>query len=184
LDAGSDERAFAVAIQADGKIVVAGDVFVPGASRSFLAVRLNANGSPETAFDGDGIVVTWVIGSGGTAQSCGAQGVAIQGDGKIVLAGSTGRPSALDAFAVVRYMPNGAIDNSFDTDGRVFFDFGTGGPGAFPLAAATAVAIDGSGRIVVGGVASAPGFGGHRFAIARLHGGDGAVGTTFTTDGE
>src|SRR5262245_49272914 len=76
LDAGSDERAFAVAIQADGKIVVAGDVFVPGASRSFLAVRLNANGSPDASFNGDGntdgIIVTSVIGSGATAQTCGA----------------------------------------------------------------------------------------------------------------
>ncbi|HJZ90177.1 MAG TPA: Ig-like domain-containing protein [Gemmataceae bacterium] len=183
LDAGSDERAFAVAIQADGKIVVAGDVFVPGASRSFLAVRLNANGSPDTSFDGDGIVVTSVIGSGGTAQSCGAQGVAIQGDGKIVLAGSTGRPSALDAFAVVRYMPNGAIDNSFDTDGRVFFDFGTGGPG-FPFAVATAVAIDGSGRIVVGGVASSPAFGGNDFAVARLNAVDGSFDNSFSADGK
>src|SRR5262249_10946888 len=54
FDAGSDERAFAVAIQADGKIVVAGDVFVPGANRAFLAVRLNANGSPDPTFNGDG----------------------------------------------------------------------------------------------------------------------------------
>jgi uncharacterized delta-60 repeat protein len=186
LDAGSDERAFAVAIQGDGKIVVAGDVFVPGSSRSLLAVRLNADGTPDASFNGDGnadgIIVTSVIGSGGTAQSCVAQGVAIQSDGKIVLAGSTSRPSAFEAFALVRYLPNGAIDNSFDTDGRVVFDFGTGGPG-FPLAAATAVAIDGSGRIVVGGVASAAGIGGNDFAVARLNAADGSFDNSFSADG-
>src|SRR5262245_48955699 len=177
FDAGSDERAFAVAVQADGKIVVAGDVSVPNEARSFLAVRLNADGTPDATFNGDGnadgIIVTHVVGSGVNASPSGAQGVAIQADGKIVLAGSTGRPLEPEAFAVVRYLSNGAIDTGFGTNGRAVFDFGPGG-----LSSATSVGIDAAGRIVVGGVSFGLGFQAD-FAVARLNPADGLLDNTF-----
>ena len=88
-----------VAIQADGKIVVAGDSFgnSPG---GFTLVRYNTNGSLDTSFDNDGIVVTGVGG---------AFAVAIQADGKIVAAGS----------GVIRYNADGSLDTTFNGTGIV-----------------------------------------------------------------
>jgi hypothetical protein len=48
--------------------------------------------------------------------------VAIQGNGRIVVAGSAGGPSSTDDLALVRYLPGGRIDGSFSGDGRAFFN--------------------------------------------------------------
>ncbi len=71
-------------------------------------VRYNTNGSLDTSFDGDGKLTT-AIGSGEDFANI----VAIQSDGKIVVAG-TGN---LD-FAVVRYNTNGSLHTLFDSDGK------------------------------------------------------------------
>ncbi|MCP4901215.1 MAG: hypothetical protein GY906_29960, partial [bacterium] len=54
-----------------------------------------------------------------------ANAVAVQPDGKIVVAGSSHNGSDFD-FAVVRMTPEGNLDTTFDGDGRAFFDFGWG----------------------------------------------------------
>ena len=95
---GINEGEFSVAIQSDGKIVVAG-CSNNGSNNDFAVVRYNANGSLDTGFDGDGIVTT-PIGSGYDQ----GYSVAIQSDGKIVVAGFMHNGSNYD-FAVVRYNP-------------------------------------------------------------------------------
>ncbi|MEZ5421629.1 MAG: hypothetical protein R2682_00870 [Pyrinomonadaceae bacterium] len=96
---------YGLAIQTDGKIVVA------GASGGFAAVRLLSSGALDTSFDGDGMVVTAVNGGNSSARS-----VVIQTDGKIILSGG-GDPDS----AIVRYNSDGSLDTSFDTDGiRIF----------------------------------------------------------------
>ena len=92
-----------VALQPDGKIVVAGT-----SNNDFLVARFNPDGSLDTSFDGDGIKTIEV---GGTEH---ASAVAIQSDGKIVVVGST---SVNTSVAVVRLTTTGALDTSFDTDG-------------------------------------------------------------------
>ena len=125
-DFGGGDVANAVAIQADGKIVVAGYTSVPD-SYNFALARYNTNGTLDTSFDGDsgngnGKVIT---GFGGNEW---ATAVAIQPNGKIVAAGMTNRPDSAN-FAVARYNTNGTLDTSFDGDsgngnGKVITGFG------------------------------------------------------------
>jgi uncharacterized delta-60 repeat protein len=85
-----------VALQSDGKIVVAGDTFY----RGFARARYNPNGSLDRSFGGTGRVTT--------SQGDGGYAVAVQSDGKIVVAGA----SYNDDFAVARYNTDGSLDTS------------------------------------------------------------------------
>ena len=105
--------AYAMALQPDGKIVIAGDsTSVNGAPISSTVVRLNSNGSPDTTFDGDGISGAQIGASGDNIRT-----VAIQPDGKILIAGYAS-VGTLD-MAVARFNVNGSLDTSFDGDGKV-----------------------------------------------------------------
>jgi uncharacterized delta-60 repeat protein len=110
-----DSRAQAVVLQPDGKMVAVGS---DGAHRSkdFALARYNPGGSLDTSFSSDGKQRTDFPGSGG------ASGVALQTDGKIVVAGSSDGDVAL-----ARYNPNGSLDPTFSGDGRQTTDFGLGG---------------------------------------------------------
>ncbi|HET9153121.1 MAG TPA: hypothetical protein VFN85_03290 [Solirubrobacterales bacterium] len=92
-----------VAAQADGKVVIAGGV-APG---NVMVVRLLENGALDPTFGEGGIVNTPVPGGLGVARA-----IAIQPDGKIVVAGE-GEVGATDGFLFVRYDPNGVPDPSF-----------------------------------------------------------------------
>lgn len=118
-----DNAAGAVAVQADGKIVVAGltgavDTMskTPGSS-DFVVVRYNANGTFDNSFDGDGKAVT----SFGDGED-GAGAVLIQPDGKILAAGAINTKTPAGQIALARYNPNGSLDASFDGDGKVTTD--------------------------------------------------------------
>jgi uncharacterized delta-60 repeat protein len=133
-----DDRALDVAVQGDGKIVVVGSVF----NGSFLdvgVVRYDPNGSLDTTFGGTGVVVTSVGPLDDEATS-----VAIQSDGRLVVAGFSQNGADYD-FALLRYDATGSLDGSFDLDGMVTADFGAGSD----LAEDVAVQVDG--KIVVGG---------------------------------
>ena len=150
----------AVAIQSDGKIVVAG---TSGSSTDFAAVRYNTDGSLDTSFDTDGKVTTDI----GTSTTDSGSAVAIQSDGKIVAAGTSSND-----FAVVRYTTTGALDTSFDTDGKVTTDIGTS-----TTDTGSSAVIQSDGKIVVVGDNYSD------FAIVRYTT-TGALDTTFDTDGK
>jgi uncharacterized delta-60 repeat protein len=167
-----------VAIQAGGKIVAAGSVFIPSLQRTkFALARYRPSGALDPTFGGDGRVVT---GFAGDAEH---SGVAIQADGKIVAGGTLFTDDAV-MFALARYRPSGALDPTFGGDGRVVTGFrggGTRGEG---------VAIQADGKIVAGGTLCCPG-GRLKFALARYRpsgeldptfGGDGRVTTGFAGD--
>src|SRR5262249_50828470 len=101
--------------------------------------------------------------------------VAIDSSGRIVVAGTTN-----NTFAVARYKPSGKLDPSFGDDGKVTVGFG---PGC--SAEANALAIDGSGRIVIAGSRSCPPTGVFvpTFALARLKPG-GRLDPTFGSNGK
>lgn len=164
-----DDQAMAVAIQSDDKIVVAGHTF-NGADYDFAVVRYNTNGSLDTTFNTTGKVTT-AIGASDDKVSA----VAIQSDGKIVAAGWIFNGGADFDFAVVRYNPDGSLDTTFDTDGKVTTAIGTGDDQA------AAVAIQSDGKIVVAGHA----FNGanYDFAVVRYNP-DGSLDTTFNTNGK
>ncbi len=160
----------AVAVQSDGKVVVAGQS-VQGADGTELAVeRFRADGSPDPGFAGDGTRVT-SFGNGSASDS--GQDVAIQPNGKIVVAGRSDQPATGTDFAVARFNPNGSLDKSFSGDGRRTITFSPG------IDLGLGVAVHG-GRIVVVGTS---GGATDDFAIARLHA-DGSLDHTFSGDGK
>src|SRR6185369_13906608 len=110
VSAGSSE-AKGVVIQPNGKIVATGFA-VNGLVTNIATVRVNPDGSLDTTFDGDGIAITdFGVGEEGHA-------VALQQDGKIVVAGDTLNGTNND-IALVRYNTNGTLDTTFDGDGKV-----------------------------------------------------------------
>ncbi len=147
VGAGSADEARAVAIQADGKIVVAGNAVVGRTSNNqfnfdFALARFNADGSPDLSFGSGGKVTTDFNG-----QTDRAFALAIQGDGKIVVAGSATPASGISTdFAVARYNSNGTPDTSFGSGGKLTTDIG----GAVDIA--QNVVVQPSGAILVSGV--------------------------------
>ena len=133
----------ALAIQPDGKIVVAGSTaFLVALPRGIgiTLVRYEPDGSLDLSFGDDAIVTTnFPMGSGF------GESVAIQADGKIVVAGRGTGPAGTD-FALVRYQPDGGLDAEFGTSGVVLTDHGS------PNDQIHSMAIQPDGRIVVAGL--------------------------------
>lgn len=158
----SDDDGNGVAVQSDGKIIVAGTTN-DTLDRDFAVVRYNTNGSRDSSFGINGVVTTDF---GGTQDF--ATCVAIQTDGKIVVAGR----SAQD-FAVARYNSNGTPDALFGAGGLVTFDVSGDNDQI------NAIKIQTDGKIVIAGRAR---FGNNEFALMRLDS-LGAPDTTFDGDG-
>ena len=117
------DEAFDMASHPDGGFVVVGRTDGTGSNRDFGVVRYNDDGSLDTGFGGDGIVTTDFAG-----QADQANAVAVQADGKIVVAGLAARTGPLGAdndFALARYNTDGTLDPSFGGDGLVTTDLGT-----------------------------------------------------------
>lgn len=115
--AGRDETAHAVAVQPDGKIVVAGQALGPTSSRSdFMLVRFNSDGTLDEGFGTGGVVFT---DHGGRID--GANALVIQPDGKIIAAGFAGadRLFTPSDFALARYNEDGTLDSAFGVGGKV-----------------------------------------------------------------
>jgi uncharacterized delta-60 repeat protein len=134
-----------VAIQVDGKIVVTdGDTLS----------RYQPDGRIDRTFGEDGRVETdldWT--------EFGAAVLAVQDDGKLVVASSAGRSGQSD-FAVARFLRDGERDRSFGDNGRVLTDFG----GKFE--GVEALAIQRDGKLVAAGDSSPPA-GESEFAVSR-----------------
>jgi uncharacterized delta-60 repeat protein len=159
---GSDE-VHAVAIQGDGKIVAAGSALASGViyDYNFALARYSADGILDTTFGSGGKVLTSF---GGSESMDVANGLAIQGDGKIAAGGYANYGD----FALARYSADGNLDTSFGSGGKVVTDFG----GTSSLDQAFAIAIQGDGKIVAAGGSYASGS--LDFAIARYLGGSSA----------
>jgi uncharacterized delta-60 repeat protein len=151
--AGGPDNGTSVALQSDGKIVVAGTA---NNYAGFAAARFNTEGTPDAGFGIGGKVVTTLNGI--------ANDLAVQSDGKIVLAGTTDG-TGLD-FGLVRLNNNGTPDAGFGNGGNLLTDFFGNDDGS------GAVAIQPDGKIIVGGFAN---LGGETdVALARY--GTGSVG--------
>ena len=181
---GGVQKANAIALQPDGKIVLAGFTDSSGVGPHDFAIgRLNANGTLDPTFGHNGMQT---VDFGYDDQ---ATCVAIQSDGKIVVGGFDDGGSA--DFAVARLNPDGSLDTTFNPtatpdishgNGKQSFTFGTGLFGG--VEKANSLALTSDGKIVLAGFTDAGGGGGpHNFAIARLKG-DGTLDTTFNTTGK
>lgn len=142
LSAAGDDSAQDVAIQADGMIIVAGYSyrgFTTG-RYDFALVRYNSDGSLDQSFGNNGEVTTALSAN---ADDFG-QAVAVQDDGRIVVAGRQTSNTITDV-AITRYNKDGSLDSSFGINGSVSVDFhGRGDSGQDLL-------IQPDGRIVVAG---------------------------------
>ena len=158
----------AVAVLADGDIVAAGASWAEGTNYDFTATRLNPDGSPDTAFSGDGVVTADFYADWDMARA-----LAVAPGGKIVAAG-TATFFGLDGDGVIRWNGDGSPDTSFSGDGKVT------GTGAGHNREIAAVATQPDGKIVVGGSVTA--LGSRDFTVARYNA-DGTLDTTFARGG-
>ena len=115
----ASDYARGVAVQSDSKIVVAG-YSSNGTQDVFALARYNTDGSLDTSFGGNGQVTT-AFGFGHDR----AYSVAVQSDGKIVVAGDSSN-GLNDDFAVARYNTDGSPDTSFGAGGKVTTAVGSG----------------------------------------------------------
>lgn len=211
---GVDNIANAIALQNNGKIVVAGYNSI-GSEHDFALARYNSNGSLDSTFDGDGIVVTDrdqaelcnavailsdgdIIAAGVTDRwfendfmliryssngSLGfiritsiklhdfANAIAIQPDGKIIVAGDSFNAGGTLDFSLVRYNSNLSLDTTFDYDGKVVTDIrGQDNYGY-------ALALQPDGKIVMAGTTGL-----NDFALVRYNS-NGSLDSTFDGDG-
>ncbi len=144
--AGDFDYARGLALQSDGRIVVAGYTTTGGVDNDFALARYDADGALDATFGTGGLVTTDL---GGTGSGDFGHAVALQANGRIVVSGDSG-----DSFGLARYDTDGGLDASFGGGGIVV--------AAFPNSRSRAVAVDPSGGIVAGGFVDS------RFGVARF----------------
>jgi uncharacterized delta-60 repeat protein len=165
--------ASAVALQPDGRIIAAGTMFSDDyATGRFAVARYRTDGSLDPSFGGDGRVSTRFAPPRSSISD-----IALQADGRIVVAGTTGDASSTTGrFALARYDTNGRLDRTFGGDGKVVTGFGT------PYSAASGVAIGADGAIVAAGTVRNRAGSNERIAVARYLG-TGALDASFGREG-
>ena len=153
-DFGLDDEPDAVALQPDGKIVVAGYSNADGGS-DFALARYTTSGALDPGFGTGRTVLTE---SGSSSDDAAGAAVAVQRDGKIVVAGYSGS-SGTGEVALVRYTKSGALDPRFGAAARVLAHFTSN------ITDGNAVAIQQNGKILLAGPSDVNGSQG--FALTR-----------------
>ncbi len=168
--ANENEKGFAVAAQPDGKLVACGAVVVSG-KEDMLVLRLKQDGSLDTSFAANGSFI-W---SSPADRADYANNLALQPDGRIVVAGAAG---TADGYRIVtlRLHSDGTLDNSFGQGGVLSFT-GLTGSYAYPYG----VAVQPDGRIVLAG--SSTGSTGGKHAVVLRSTADGLWDVTFGAGG-
>lgn len=149
---------YAVALQADGKILLPGS-----ADGEFQLYRYNADGSLDTTFGANGHV-SYSVSSGWDA----AFTVAVQPDGKILLAGNSDTENFGTDFGILRLNPDGSLDKAFSGDGKATFSLADGNDTVH------SIALQADGKIVLAGSAE------ENYGVLRLNA-DGSLDRSFGT---
>lgn len=166
----STDVGLSVAVDASDRVLMAGYSYQAGAN-DFAVVRLTVDGALDNTFDSDGRQTV----DFGSAADIG-QSVAVDSQGRILLAGYSYQTVGND-FAVARLTDGGALDTTFDGDGKQTIDFGSSGD------IGLSVALDSLDRVVVGGYSYQGVKRDYDFAVARLDAA-GALDTSFDDDGK
>ena len=151
--------ALSAIIQPDGKILAGGYLLDSVNHYSYAIARFNTDGSLDNAFGPNGGTLTTHI-NGNTSQDDFANDLALQSDGKIILAGSSGT-----CFSAARFTKNGSLDLSFGNNGTVLFNINGGANNGD---AALSVAVQQDDKIILGGL-SKDYTTNDQFALARLN---------------
>ena len=169
-------KANAIAIAADGKIVITGSNYV-GTDASFadtnlLLARFLPSGTLDATFASDGVVsvdtLSWIVGNA----------VAIQPDGQIIVAGyRVGGCPGNDGAVALCFTESGALDSKFGSFGFATLDLDSSALGSFTYS----VALQVDGKTVLAGHCAEAG-GRQSFCFARLNS-DGGLDKTFASNG-
>jgi len=175
---GGNDEAHAMAVSnVDGSIVLAGYSTNSG-TKDFAVAKYTSAGIPDGSFGGGKVSIN-ILGNDEV------EGVSIQGDGKIVIGGTSdedGDPN----FTVVRYNTNGTLDGGFGSGGIATFDLANGGVAA-SIESAQELVVQPDGKILLTGISKANGASNNDVGIIRLTSGGvlditfNATGTTGTT---
>jgi uncharacterized delta-60 repeat protein len=179
-DPANGNQVTAMALQPDGKLVIAGGA-TRGAGDDFVVARLNSDGSKDNNFGNNGGAYTDFGGNDD------ANSVAVQPDGKIVAAGAT-RGGGMAKFALARYNADGSLDSSFGSSGKVITSsLGTPAVAGKVItsslgtpAVANVVLIQPDNKIVAVGFSAGAG---SDFTLVRYNA-DGSVDSTFGSGGQ
>ncbi len=162
-------------VQPDGKILMTGI-----ANFNYMpVVRFNADGTPDTSFNGTGVALIPASTFGSSYSTVVGQGLALQSDGKILVTGHADPTNFEDDWATARLNPDGSLDTSFSGDGVDTIDFASGSD------IANDVTVMADGKIMVAGradVGRTTGQG-YNLALARYNS-DGTLDTTFNGTGK
>jgi uncharacterized delta-60 repeat protein len=162
----TEDIPYAVGIQEDGKILVAGTGTNPGSPVVEVA-RYEADGTIDSTFGAGGVTMTTLVSAPDSSL-----GLVLQPDGKAVVAGSS---AIAPEFSLVRYDQAGILDANFGIGGLATANFGA------DSAYARTVARQPDGKLVVAGSVQISGVG--EFALAR-HNADGSLDTNFGLGGK
>lgn len=169
--------AHTLALQTDGRIIVAGDVSFDAGQTTpfkFSLVRLTAAGALDASFGSGGTVATEII-AGGASR---IYDVAVQPDGKILASGCSTAPGSGDSdTAVARYNANGSLDTSFGASGIASTRVGT------IASEGEAICLQVNGKIVVAGSSYSGGAAGNDFGVVRFNA-DGSLDVSFGNNGK
>ena len=161
-----DDLARAMAIQPDGKIVVAGTTY-ESATHFIVLTRYLTDGGVDASFGTDGVVIT-------TVDASNANDVEVQPDGKILVAGTWLADTTGTGILLVRYNADGSPDASFGDAGIVMDDLSASHDGL------ASIAMQPDGKILVAGtINDLPG---SDFLVMRYHT-DGTLDSSFSDDG-
>jgi uncharacterized delta-60 repeat protein len=149
---GASAIVWALALQADGKIVVGGDFTTFNQMAYSRLVRLEPGGSVDADF------------SPGSGADATVFAVAVQPDGKIVVGGDFIRINEVERNRIARLNPDGSLDTTFN-------------PGAGPNTGVRCLALQPDGKILIGGVFTSVN-GIPRGRLARLNA-DGSLDASF-----
>ncbi|MEO6759697.1 MAG: T9SS type A sorting domain-containing protein, partial [Saprospiraceae bacterium] len=151
-----DDHAEAVAIQSDGKIIVAGYAML-GGQYDFALARYNPDGSRDTTFGTQGQRVTDFTGFNDYGRA-----ITLQLDGKILVTGTTTAGTTIQSIALARYNADGNPDATFGVNGKTKFNLnGVSDNGK-------AITVQADGKIIVAGYTYIPIYQVYRFALLRL----------------
>ncbi len=165
----SFDRARAVLILPDGRIAIAGYSYNTAAGRiDFLTARYNSNGTPDATYNADGNTDGWITTRNGDTWSQGFAAV-LQPDGKMVVGGQNQN----SIYMMARFNIDGALDNTFGTNGIVTTPEGNGH--------IYAMALQADGYIVTAGWTTSILYG-HDFGLARYTP-NGVLDPSFGTNG-
>lgn len=180
----NEDTCYAVAVQGDGKIVLAGRVRTANFDYDMGVARLNTDGTLDTSFGiGGKLTVQFVTNRFFGGSNDEAHALLIQPDGKIVLAGFTDNNVSDYDYAAARLNPDGSLDASFGTGGKATVAFNNGGGFSRDTDQAYAIARQPDGKLVLAGSVQFFNFNDTDFGLTRLNV-DGTLDTTFGTSGK